>query len=364
MAVHRPKAAGLSNDAKLSALTYDGGTSVPNFSPSQEHYDVELPANYVGVPSIQGTPNHANATISDLTQATSIPGTASITVTAEDETTTKTYTVTFTRESAEPKVESATWDNIFGTAAIDQVNKTITGQVTNGSSLTLTPQFGGKNIDHWTPVDAQDFSTGFKNYVFFSSTTESTQYTVTITEAPAISTDATLSSLTYGGTSVPNFSPTTYEYNIQLPAGTTTPPTIAATATDSKANVQITQAPSVTGTGTVVVTAEDGTTKLTYTINYSVPVQPSGLTTHRPKVYEAKKNDGGYGGRLSVANDREFEVYYGSFDEKDSLSITVSPEQKSKGITYNTSKTAFNANDGWFKGEGASGKSNFTFTNQ
>ncbi len=298
-----------SSDATLSALTYDGGTSVPSFSPSKISYDVELPANYVGVPSIQGTPNHANATISDLTQATSIPGTASITVTAEDGTTTLTYTVTFTRESAEPKVESATWANIRGTAVIDQVNKTITGQVTNGSSLMLTPQFTGKNIDHWTPDDAQDFSTGNKNYIFFSSTSESSTYTVTITEAPAMSSDATLKSLTYGGTSVPNFSPNTLRYDIQLTAGIKTPPTIAATANDTKANVQVNQAQSVPGTGTVVVTAEDGT-QLTYTVNYTVPVPVSGLALHVPEVYEGRMKDGGYGTPLVEYNEYFYEIYY------------------------------------------------------
>ena len=344
--------AGPSNDATLSALVYGSGqTSVPNFSPEVEHYDVELPANYVGsAPSIQGTPMDANATITDVTQATSIPGTASITVTAEDGTTTKTYTVTFTKESAAPKVESATWPNIRGTAAIDQVNLTITGQVLNGSSLNIEPTFTGKYLDNQSPTGAQNFANGPVVYTFTSATSEQTTYTVTITEAPAMSSDATLKSLTYGGTSVPNFSPSTLTYNIELTAGIKTPPTIAAVANDTKATVSITQAPSVPGVGKVDVTAEDGTTKLTYTINYTVQVPPSGLTTHVPDIYQAKEIAGGYNGTLRVINGREYEVYYPGKTNDSYASVCVKPNtQKQDGITNNTSATSTKAKDGWFE---------------
>ena len=340
-----------STDATLSALVYGTDqTSVPNFSADQLTYEVELPATYVGgAPSIQGTTTDANATITNVTQATTIPGTASITVTAEDGTTTKTYTVTITRASADPKVPTATRNNIKGTASIDQVNKTITGQVNNGSSLTLAPTFTGNNIDHWTPTDAQDFSTGAKNYVFFSSTTESTQYTVTITEAPAVSTDATLKSLTYGGKSVPNFSPSTLAYNIELAAGIKTPPTIAAETNDSKANAVISQAQSVPGVGKVEVTAEDGTTKLTYTINYTVQVPPSGLTTHVPEIYEAKDIAGGYNTPLTVVGGREYEVFYINRDNSSNLTIATSNTDKAGSICDDTKGSASSAvaKDGW-----------------
>ena len=91
---------GPSTDATLKSIVYGSDqTPVPNFSSDKLDYEVELPANYVGgAPSVQATANDAAADVK-ITQATTLPGTATIKVTAEDGTTTKTYTVTFSRES-------------------------------------------------------------------------------------------------------------------------------------------------------------------------------------------------------------------------------------------------------------------------
>ena len=338
-----------SADATLKSLTYDG-TSVPNFSASTTEYDVELPAGTTVVPVVAAETNDAAAK-AVVTQADKLPGVAKVEVTAEDGTTKKVYQITFTKETANPKVESATWANIRGTANIDNVNMTITGQVLNGSSLVLEPQFKGKYLDSWTPTGAQDFSKGSIDYTFSSATSEKTKYTVTITEAPAMSSDATLKSLTYGGQSVPNFSPTTYVYNIELTAGIKTPPAIAAVANDAKATVQITQATSVPGVGKVLVTAEDVTVTQTYTINYTVVVPPSGLTTHVPEIYEGRLSDGGYATPLVNYNSREYEVFYaGRLDEGGTkLTIHTVPADKSRGITKNESSSSCEAIDGWFK---------------
>ena len=346
-----------STDATLKSIVYGGDlTPIPNFSADKLNYEVELPANYVGgAPSVQATPNDTKATVS-ITQAPTLPGTAKIDVTAEDGTTKLQYTVTFTKASAAPKVLTATWANIQGTAVIDQVNLTITGKVKNGTSLiAIEPTFTGNNIKTWTPVGAQNFSNGPVTYDFTSATADMTSYTVTITEAPAVSTDATLKSLTYGGTSVPNFSTSTYVYNIELTAGIKTPPTIAATPNDSKATMDITQAKSVPGSGKVVVTAEDGVTTLTYTINYTVQVPPSGLSIHVPEIYEAKELAGGYNTPLTVFNNREYEVYYtertadGDFP---TFSTTLASEGKSTGISNSSSKTKNEGREGdkWFEG--------------
>ena len=84
------------------------------------------------------------------------------------------------------------------------------------------------------------------------------------------SADATLSDLKVDGTTVTGFNPSTKTYNVTLPAGTTTVPTVAATVKDTGATAAVTPASSLPGATTVLVTAADGTTKKTYNINFTV----------------------------------------------------------------------------------------------
>ena len=349
----------ISTDATLSALTYNG-ISVPNFSANTLSYEVELPTGTTTVPTVAATKNESHATV-NVTPATALPGTTTIDVTAQDGTTTKQYTITFTVASAAPKVLTATWANIQGTATVDNVNMTITGQVKNGTGLTaITPSFTGNNIASWSPQGAVDFSNGAVDFEFSSSAGPMTTYTITITEAPAMSTDATLSSLKYGNKAVPGFAASTYTYNIELEAGTTTAPTLSATKNESHATIEYAQASGVPGVGKVKVTAEDGTTTLTYTVNFTVAVPQSGLTIHVPEIYEAKDIAGGYNGTLAVFNSREYEVYYAGKTTDSYMTVDVKPCQKQPGITNTSSATACKAKDGWFEATGNS-ISNYSF---
>ena len=168
-----------------------------------------------------------------------------------------------------------------------------------------------------------------------------------ITEADPVSSDATLKWLKYGDASVPNFSPDTYVYNIEMNNGIKTPPTITAETNDPKATKVITQAQSVPGSGTVVVTAEDGT-KLTYTVNYTVEAPVTDLTVHVPEVYEAKEIAGGYNTPLTVFNNREYEVFYINRDSESKLDVATSNVDKNGCITTSTGDNSMKAKDGWF----------------
>ena len=110
-------------------------------------------------------------------------------------------------------------------------------------------------------------------------------YTVTVTRAA--SNVATLSDLTVDGVTVTGFSSSTYTYNVELPYGIETVPTVGATPTDPNASKVITQATNLTGTeaqrtATVVVTAEDDTTTKTYKVIFGsikVTITKTGPTT-------------------------------------------------------------------------------------
>jgi hypothetical protein len=84
----------ISHDATLSDLKVSG-TTVAGFSASTLIYNVELPAGTTVVPTVTATKNNAGATVL-ITPAASLPGTSTVLVTAEDGTSTKTYSVVFT----------------------------------------------------------------------------------------------------------------------------------------------------------------------------------------------------------------------------------------------------------------------------
>lgn len=95
--------------------------------------------------------------------------------------------------------------------------------------------------------------------------------------------DASLSDLTLDGVTVTGFSPNTLTYNVELPNGTVTAPTVAGVATQAgngSSNVSVTQAPGVPGSATLDVTAPNGVDMQTYTVNFTeAPALPPAAPT-------------------------------------------------------------------------------------
>lgn len=187
------------NDATLYTLNIDE-QKIPDFDPATEIYNYEVAYSDSNIPEVSAIANSSEATL-NITQATVVPGSASVVVTAEDGTTTKTYTVNFTKAAA--------------------------------------------------------------------------------------STDATLSNILVNETSIEGFDPSTYEYTYNVAIGTSEFPSISATTTHEYATTVVTQA---TGSGdasaaSIVVTAEDGTTILTYKVVF-VEVEMNDGTKERPFTVE------------------------------------------------------------------------------
>ena len=94
-------------------------------------------------------------------------------------------------------------------------------------------------------------------------------------KAPAAAgTDTSLSALTVDGSSIANFGALKTSYSVELPAGTTVVPTVAATTEDTNASAVVTAATSIPGTTTVVVTAADGVSTSTVTVSFSIDPKP------------------------------------------------------------------------------------------
>jgi hypothetical protein len=254
-------------DATLSDLKVDG-TTVTAFDAASLSYTMELDYGTTTVPTVTGTPtdDNANEVVNDTE---SLPGKTTVVVTAEDGVTTETYEVNFTiapntdASLSDLKVDGTSLSNFnavtltydvelaYGTTTVP----TVTGTATDSNAdvvITKATELPGKTT---ILVTAED-----------GVTTETYEVEFTITP----NTDATLSDLKVDDTVVDNFDAATLSYNVELDYGTTTVPTVTGTATDSNADVVVTKATELPGKTIIVVTAEDGTTTITYEVNFTV----------------------------------------------------------------------------------------------
>jgi hypothetical protein len=93
-------------------------------------------------------------------------------------------------------------------------------------------------------------------------------------------TNATLSDLKVDGVTIDGFDKAVKSYTYKLPTGTTVAPQISsATTAINGATTAITQAASVPGDATVVVTATDGSTKDTYTVSFKAVLPATAAST-------------------------------------------------------------------------------------
>ena len=134
------------------------------------------------------------------------------------------------------------------------------------------------NSDAWTaahaPAVANTWAWGVENTVTLTDKDgDASVYYVTISKAVP-SSDATLATLTYGtpATAIA-LADGVFEYNVELPYGTSAVPTLAATAHHAGANVtDIDDAAAFVNrhaTSTVTVKAEDNITTQLYTVNFT-----------------------------------------------------------------------------------------------
>ena len=86
----------------------------------------------------------------------------------------------------------------------------------------------------------------------------------------AASSNAKLAGISINGEPMGGFSPTKYNYNVDLPYGTTATPVVTAEGQEDKQTIAITQPTSVNGTATIKVTAANKTTTQTYTLTFKV----------------------------------------------------------------------------------------------
>lgn len=142
------------------------------------------------------------------------------------------------------------------------------GSLTNARGKTVT--FTGRMLQgSECVVSYGDLENKVTTITVTSDDKQSTTvYKIQFQRAP--STNATLAEVTVNGDLLSDFRPGQTTYNVELPYGTTAAPVIGYTPAEDGQTVVVTQATSPTGKATIVVTAPDGVSKMTYTFNFSI----------------------------------------------------------------------------------------------
>jgi hypothetical protein len=254
-------------NAFLSGITLSDGSSLtPVFDKETYSYTVVMSSSTSSVPTVSATAEDTNATVL-ITNANEIPGTATIKVTAEDGITVLTYYVNFTSNNT--YLSGITLSD--GSLSPEFNKETYTYSVVLSSSEVNIPTITALVEDPKATFEITDATSipGTSTIIVTAvdGTTQAT-YTINFTSDNAYLSNITLSE----GTLNPEFNKEVLTYTVDVPMGITDAPEITVTTEDANATTNITAATGVPGTSTIVVTAVDGTTQKTYTIDFVVGI--------------------------------------------------------------------------------------------
>ena len=142
------------------------------------------------------------------------------------------------------------------------------GSLTNNRGGKAT--FPGRRLTESECVIRKGTVDGEPTTITVTAEDGSSTTTYTIKFVSQASNNARLSDIRVNGQTMSGFNAYLTTYNVNLPYGTTDAPVVEVTVQDGSANVDIQQAASPSGSAVITVTAGDGSTVQTYTLNFSV----------------------------------------------------------------------------------------------
>jgi hypothetical protein len=245
------------------------GISLQNFNSQIFDYEYDFPYTEMNAPVVTAIPVHPYAEVV-ITQIDSINGTVTIEVTAEDDEFSSTYTIDFSRDLSPVKsIETIIYEyeneNYTFEFPIEETEVTImlpmeTLEIPVILEVLLSDNRSAYIIDE--QPDEENDLTG----VIMVTAEDETEETYFISFERTLSSSTLLTGIYYDETLVPDFDPNTLSYFILLPFDHYEIPIITATAAWQGTNV-VTQNPNTPfGTGSVIVTSEDGDHTQTYSI--------------------------------------------------------------------------------------------------
>ena len=142
------------------------------------------------------------------------------------------------------------------------------GQISNARGETVT--FSGRELSGSEISISNGTIDGNPTTITVKAEDGKSSMTYKIKFVRQASTNAKLASILVNGQAISGFQPAVTSYNVELPYGTTDAPIVSVDKQEDEQVVEIIQATSPTGSAKINVTAADGKTKQTYTINFSV----------------------------------------------------------------------------------------------
>ena len=142
------------------------------------------------------------------------------------------------------------------------------GQISNARGETVT--FSGRELSGSEISISNGTIDGNPTTITVKAEDGKSSMTYKIKFVRQASTNVKLASILVNGQAISGFQPAVTSYNVELPYGTTDAPIVSVDKQEDEQVVEIIQATSPTGSAKINVTAADGKTKQTYTINFSV----------------------------------------------------------------------------------------------
>jgi len=259
----------LSNNADIISLNVNGNL-VEGFNTNVYTYDVELPAGTVDMPEVTISIYDENTKYS-IVDVTSLPGSATVTVTSEDNSVTNIYTVNFTVALNDDAILSDLQVDAVTVIGFDPAVFVYNIELAEGTTVIPTVTYTLNDVN---ASDLLTDAASLPGTTTVSVTAEdgvtNLEYVINFSVSVAAGTDASLSDLQVDGETIPDFVSFVYDYTYELPYGTVIVPTVTYTPNDALATPVLTDAASVPGTSSVIVTSQDLSTVLTYNVEFTV----------------------------------------------------------------------------------------------
>ena len=248
-----------SSNAKLAGITVNG-EALSGFSATKYTYPVELPYGTTAAPVVAVEKQEDKQTVA-ISQATSVNGTAIITVTAADGKTTQKYTLNFSvGQLADNTLQDITVNgkSVPGFTP-SQANYKVSLPVGTNTVPTIVGvskyPAGAQTITYTLPTAAN--LDGGQALIQVTTPGNQTPKTYKLTFKLEASSYSYLKSIKVGGVEVTGFEPTNLTYRIKLPLGTTSLPAITWEQGDEYQTVAIEEG-GIDGTTRITVTAGNG----------------------------------------------------------------------------------------------------------